>query len=712
MVEERPGLCCALYNLCCFRETFRISSIRNKKTDPVDFPIVHRFHVRPPAVEEPHTLPGLQTRSSLFSNRPRSLPQPFQPTQHTSQSNLRDNLHHQAEKKTGNRPSPLEDRRVPQKPASRPRTQAHPQIRTKSNSDLEDRIRSLAKNAPKSKPRKLNHPFSAVNRHTGEKNLASDVRSTDGENIREELLATKKPTSEAKLTDLVLETKAPTEESKPLVAEEETSKTIVTSRKTPGTSGGLLRPERLENRKKIVSETEVTDLPTTRTRGGRPGANGRAAKVKRKRLRVPTTNIQRDVVRKTVGQTQNQEEIASRRAQTVVQVPVERVVSRPQRKRINARTQGEALAARSQKTPSARTQTERVTVRSREDQRHTRPQGTNQGQRRRVSQPSEGRQTIRPQVTERKSSRTQGSAERISNNRRVQTDNKAGQISSVVKNVPVQTKEATRLTSGRSLVSNEKLINQPQVTQGKTVSQSKVSGKNTPVQTDAEITSQSAVTDQSQLTVVDNEHFTVDSEVAGQVIVDVEDVTESNSEINDQLETKIEKVTDHLQMADEVTEQSQVPLDIPISDQSSIPTEVPDSVTHSSDTVTENPTDQPPLTVVAEVTDQPTVEQQRQQQSPVQQVDDKPQATSVRRLSTTGGRSRTRGGSRTRDAQVTRSRSSSQITPQETVRTTSRRRSQATRARTSSVHQVQGSPVLSATRKGSTSSRRSRRPRA
>ncbi|XP_050736784.1 proteoglycan 4-like [Eriocheir sinensis] len=51
-VEERPGMCCALYNLCCFRETFRISSSKSHSQEPVNFPIVHRFHVPPPTLQE------------------------------------------------------------------------------------------------------------------------------------------------------------------------------------------------------------------------------------------------------------------------------------------------------------------------------------------------------------------------------------------------------------------------------------------------------------------------------------------------------------------------------------------------------------------------------------------------------------------------------------------------------------------------------------
>lgn len=51
-VEERPGMCCALYNLCCFRETFRISSSKSHTQEPVSFPIVHRFHVPPPTLQE------------------------------------------------------------------------------------------------------------------------------------------------------------------------------------------------------------------------------------------------------------------------------------------------------------------------------------------------------------------------------------------------------------------------------------------------------------------------------------------------------------------------------------------------------------------------------------------------------------------------------------------------------------------------------------
>ncbi|KAK3856570.1 hypothetical protein Pcinc_037112 [Petrolisthes cinctipes] len=57
VVEERPGLCCALYNLCCFRETFRITSRKTGKETPVSFPIIHRFHT-----------PAMQTHQAVSSS--------------------------------------------------------------------------------------------------------------------------------------------------------------------------------------------------------------------------------------------------------------------------------------------------------------------------------------------------------------------------------------------------------------------------------------------------------------------------------------------------------------------------------------------------------------------------------------------------------------------------------------------------------------------
>ena len=62
-MEERPGMCCALYNLCCFRETFRISSSKSYQ-EPIHFPIVHRFQVQQSSVIAARPQPRQQVTSS------------------------------------------------------------------------------------------------------------------------------------------------------------------------------------------------------------------------------------------------------------------------------------------------------------------------------------------------------------------------------------------------------------------------------------------------------------------------------------------------------------------------------------------------------------------------------------------------------------------------------------------------------------------------
>ncbi|XP_045124432.1 proteoglycan 4-like isoform X2 [Portunus trituberculatus] len=75
-------MCCALYNLCCFRETFRISSSKTTKQEPVSFPIVHRFQVNSPTPEQTSRIPG---------SKPAPRPS-FQPAQQNQNSPRRPTL--------------------------------------------------------------------------------------------------------------------------------------------------------------------------------------------------------------------------------------------------------------------------------------------------------------------------------------------------------------------------------------------------------------------------------------------------------------------------------------------------------------------------------------------------------------------------------------------------------------------------------------------
>ncbi|XP_066957807.1 proteoglycan 4-like [Macrobrachium rosenbergii] len=101
-VEERPGLCCALYNLCCFRETPRISSIRSQgPQQPQSFPITHRFS----------TLPGGPGRNRQTSS---GVPQASQAAA-TAQAPT-----------TFSKPQPSNDNRRPTSPISRPKPPRKP----------------------------------------------------------------------------------------------------------------------------------------------------------------------------------------------------------------------------------------------------------------------------------------------------------------------------------------------------------------------------------------------------------------------------------------------------------------------------------------------------------------------------------------------------------------------------------------------------------
>ncbi|XP_047502631.1 pollen-specific leucine-rich repeat extensin-like protein 1 [Penaeus chinensis] len=84
VVEERPGLCCALYNLCCFRETPRISPKRKNDGPPPSIPIVHRFSF-PTSVSQQRapTSPAVAPAPAARPPAPRD-DQPREPPRKTS----------------------------------------------------------------------------------------------------------------------------------------------------------------------------------------------------------------------------------------------------------------------------------------------------------------------------------------------------------------------------------------------------------------------------------------------------------------------------------------------------------------------------------------------------------------------------------------------------------------------------------------------------
>lgn len=84
VVEERPGLCCALYNLCCFRETPRISPKRKNEGPPPSIPIVHRFSFpTSTSHQRTHTSPAVAPGPAARPPAPRD-DQPREPPRKTS----------------------------------------------------------------------------------------------------------------------------------------------------------------------------------------------------------------------------------------------------------------------------------------------------------------------------------------------------------------------------------------------------------------------------------------------------------------------------------------------------------------------------------------------------------------------------------------------------------------------------------------------------
>ncbi|XP_042886754.1 sporozoite surface protein 2-like [Penaeus japonicus] len=167
VVEERPGLCCALYNLCCFRETPRISP-RRKNEEPASIPIVHRFSFptsanhqrtqtapasapapRPPAPRDEQPQPPRKTspnRPQLprkLANRPRD----SEDEQDTRPSFLSGPRRPQPPRKLPFRPDDAKDGpQTPRKLPNRPNDSNRPQFPNRPNNS--DRPQTPRKQIP------------------------------------------------------------------------------------------------------------------------------------------------------------------------------------------------------------------------------------------------------------------------------------------------------------------------------------------------------------------------------------------------------------------------------------------------------------------------------------------------------------------------------------------------------------------------------------
>ncbi|XP_042207991.1 uncharacterized protein LOC121856453 [Homarus americanus] len=281
VVEERPGLCCALYNLCCSRESLRLSSTRNKKQEPTVLPIVHRFQVRPQIDE---VKPVTRSGPAPFS-QPRR-PSVFQPT------------HTPRREKTSNRPSLFSRPQLPKKPTDSPRVLEQPQFLKNSFSGSEEPNQPVGTIIPTSNVDQRENL--EVPKTGGDKddNLQEKKKTNEDQDRRKSLLETKKPKAGPRLSGLFLARRKGTDESEPTDIEVEARKET-----TVETVSGLPSTDLSGRRKNTASDTEGTDKP--RQGNGRRGQNGSGGrKVTRKRVRVSDTADRQETPRETTDQTQ------------------------------------------------------------------------------------------------------------------------------------------------------------------------------------------------------------------------------------------------------------------------------------------------------------------------------------------------------------------------------------------------------------------------
>ncbi|XP_069180449.1 uncharacterized protein [Procambarus clarkii] len=264
-VEERPGLCCALYNLCCFRETFRIAN-RNQKIEPARLPIIHRFHVTPSPASRP------QSEALGRTN-------PFQSTQ-ALQTTEGDYTDEPPQEKTRANRFPLQRPQLSKKPTSRPRLPERPAFLKKpfggsdeSEHPLEQKNQLSDQNVHQDKPEN----------ETDKDGSLQDKKKIPEEDRRKSLLETKRPKSGPRLSGLLGRRKE-AEEPRP-IDDIQVVQNKEAPKETQRTPSGF--PERglLETRKSSVGESESTH--TDQQGGVRRNLGGSRQRVTRKRVRVP-----------------------------------------------------------------------------------------------------------------------------------------------------------------------------------------------------------------------------------------------------------------------------------------------------------------------------------------------------------------------------------------------------------------------------------------
>lgn len=289
-VEERPGLCCALYNLCCFRETFRISSGRSQTSEPVSLPIVHRFQVRPPATHEaPITLP-VQAPRSQKSSRPTSF-QPIQPqSQQTTPSDFTDEP--REEKKTIPR-SPLQRPQLLKKPTSRPSLPERSPLLKKPFGDPDNSEQPVEQ---KNSPSVQRDDTGEGPKEANKDDIPQDKKKTAEEHDRRKsLLETKKPKSGGlRLSGLLLGRRKDSELPNPVNVQAEENRELPREAEVAPISS----PERglLGTRHSEASQTEPAADPVQEENGRRNLAISHA-RVTRKRLRVPGLTVRDESTR-------------------------------------------------------------------------------------------------------------------------------------------------------------------------------------------------------------------------------------------------------------------------------------------------------------------------------------------------------------------------------------------------------------------------------
>ncbi|XP_071520397.1 LOW QUALITY PROTEIN: uncharacterized protein [Panulirus ornatus] len=477
VVEERPGLCCALYNLCCFRETLRISSNRNKKEEPVDFPIFHRFHVNPLQSQATRiTMPGLVTRSQAETRKSSSQ---AAPSTRNNPSSLRRSDPRRPQKKTVTRPQ--FQRPQPPKKSSAPRLPQRPQFLKKSHmiqkldQPVEEKTvqsgldsTDLQAEAAKTEPVETEEP------------QETEKATEDQDGNEEGLQGQKKPKSGPRLSSLLLGGR---KEVTGAQEEEEARKEIDDH---PGVTQRPASVPVVEKRKSISREPSTAGVPQQRGERRRPNTS-QQPKVTRKRFRGSVGTNQRQAGKENTGRVHRQQERRGR-----PQGAPKRQVGRPLPERQNRPQVPGSQFGRTPAPAVSRTQFGRTPAPAEErlpDQPRVSAQTPTSEGRVSVQDPvAQGKTEGRPRITEidsvdrlqvdeesLKQPHTEATPSRLSTvAEEVKLPSPPGQVEVTQFDQPQaegKTPQVSAIrTGGRSLIADERVINRPQAAAEKVTS--------------------------------------------------------------------------------------------------------------------------------------------------------------------------------------------------------------------------------------------------